>query len=1207
MSESFSWTKNAVWAASTLRARAAAITGLPLVPRAGEAWEVDLEAAVWKCRAQNVAEVDLEAGLPWRGRPVVSHVSASSMRRTPTPRRARGKSQPKSRPANRQRAQTPRRSSTPVRNKAEAEAPASAPTVPEVTERAVPSTATPAGPADAAPRTGRSPSTSSKEVRAEAPESSKVEAKAAPGPREPPAQEAAAASQVSPDDKQQVRDVRELPELPTADAPKLAIPKAPEVPKPKAAPARKYSTPRPDLNKEHQQSAVTSAPKDRPEGEPKIDAESSTESVSKALQSPQAAKLQASVLSMHTRGFEPIAPTAGTAPLCVAPPVSVTLRTAGLGKSTHADVQKITVAAPSPAKAKAFARQSQGDHPPAHQADGVTKVQEETPSREGSCDSCKSEKLVVPTKNKERLGMLQCGGCKRAPVRSSWREGLGGAVAVPTLPTSWATDLPDSGIEAGAIADWMEGRLSWHGCFCRIVDALRRYTPEEGESRQVAEDAAADMGRQAQKVLAEHIELMSQSSLLALLAGGAPSMRSDARTLEGLLPAQPKEKPAQALANAHQWFIGGIGLGPGGMRDPGGGSLQMALAFRRLQLRAHPAANGSQQMLLDASVFLETLRAASLAQCGRRLPRHDDVGREMTDQELLLLLDIKSRRDDGALETEGFLDPPKAHRLAAYARALGEIRTDLKALQKVLSLDNARQLLGLGHSASTEDLAKAYRRKARQLHPDRQGETSTGAFQALQGAYELLLSHKDGIARASQVDVVPKIGPGETVVRGVEFVLPKRSGADELALRADLCLRAAQAFADMQLLMRKPPSRAAPRAQTMPGQRTSEPLEPVPEAEPHEEDEAAESGMPGQPERPGRAMWRASSRSGRSRLALHCAGTVNHAGEEAARVGLNASGTQAQVLPLLMAVLDVSATMPEELFGNVTREAKKCLSQMRSALALGTEACEMGFKASNQAMQYSDCEAFWEPQGESGKTLGDEVMEMASQAALHCAAAVMVLSDGFEAAQRLAASLQQALNVRAKTMGDEMPERNRREEEPEPEGKLTERLRLLRIAGEIHSSNKEMLQWQEELREAVLCRPHLLDPVSVWEKEALFCMASEVLESLQGRLSEVEVDLGMEPLEAVFSVTFAAAAFRRVASPPSIEARLLRLAALVHAALLRKMLEEFFSTCLSDLGNRGHPVRIVEILRRRCNAALAEFYWLQADAPVRTHTDQLDS
>ncbi|CAE7944783.1 dnaJ1 [Symbiodinium sp. KB8] len=1089
------------------------------------------------------------------------------------------------RPAHRPRAQTPRRSSTPVGKQSGAEAPAPA-TLPEVSQKAVPSATPPAGPtgpADPAPRTGCSPSTSSKEVQAEAPNTSKVETKAAPGPSEPRAQEAAAASQVAPDGNQEVQGVRELPQLPAADAdaPKQAIPKAPEVPKPKAAPARKYSTPRPDLNKEHQQGPESSALKDRPEGEPKSDAEPSAEkSVSKALDTapnpPQ----------RRTRSFEPIAPTAGTAPLCA--PVSVTLRTAGLGKSADAaaDVQKITVAAPSPAKAKAFARTPNGDHP--------LGAQEETPRRAESNDSCKSEKLAVPTKNKERLGMLQCGGCKRAPVRSSWREGLGGAVAVPTLPTSWATDLPDSGIEAGAIADWME----------------------------VAEDAAADMGRQAsiagqdtaEKVLAEHIELMSQSSLLALLvtcqqcaAKAVPLtflLRGDARTLEGLLPAQPKEKPAQALANAHQWFIGGIGLGPGGMRDPGGGSLQMALAFRRLQLRAHPAADGSQQMLLDASVFLETLRAASLAQCGCRLPRHDDVGREMTDQELLLLLDIKSRRDDGALETEGFLEGAKAQRLAAYARTLREIRTDLKALQKVLSLDNARQLLGLSHSASTEDLAKAYRRKARELHPDRQGETSTGAFQALRGAYELLQSHKDGIARASQVDVVPQIGPGETVVRGVEFKLPKHSGADELALKADLVLRSAQAFGDMQLLMRKPPSRAAPRAQTVPGRRT---LEPVPEADPQEENEAAESGKPAQPEKqkPGGAVWRASSRSGRSRLALHCAGTVNMTAEEAARVGMSASATQAQVLPLLLAVLDVSTTMPEELFGNVTRNAKKCMSQMKSALSLGNEACDIGWKASNQAMEYSDSEAFWEPRGESGKTLGDEVMEMASQAALNCAAAVMVLSDGFEAAQRLAASLQHALNVRAKTMGDEWPERKRREEKPEPEGntEAEKRLRLHRMAGDIFSSNLEMLQWQTELREAVLCRPHLLNPVSVWEKEALFCLASEVLEGLQGRLSEVEVDQGMEPLEAVFSVTFAAASFRCVASPPSIEARLLRLAALVHAALLRKMLEEFFSTCLSDLGSRGHPMRIVEILRRRCNAALAEFTWLQADAPVRTYID----
>ena len=218
----------------------------------------------------------------------------------------------------------------------------------------------------------------------------------------------------------------------------------------------------------------------------------------------------------------------------------------------------------------------------------------------------------------------------------------------------------------------------------------------------------------------------------------------------------------------------------------------------------------------------------------------------------------------------------------------------------------------------------------------------------------------------------------------------------------------------------------------------------------------------------------------------------------------------------------------------------------------------------------------------------------------------------------------------------------------------------------------------------------------------------QVLESLQGRLSEVEVDLGMEPLEAaaggpndpnlrlrkifepwvlvpgrllrnlrgcrfppccISSINRGPETFCEELLRPThiiVQARLLRLAALVHAALLRqdaggpqerqthafaafaRLFQEFFSTCLSDLGmeiwkqellqprgigsnflpgNRGHPVRIVEILRRRCNAALAEFYWLQAmskwrlgsrryeafpiplqaDAPVRTHTDQLDS
>ena len=52
------------------------------------------------------------------------------------------------------------------------------------------------------------------------------------------------------------------------------------------------------------------------------------------------------------------------------------------------------------------------------------------------------------------------------PHRICATFGFGGAVAVPTLPTSWATDLPDSGIEAGAIADWMEAFAASTHLYC---------------------------------------------------------------------------------------------------------------------------------------------------------------------------------------------------------------------------------------------------------------------------------------------------------------------------------------------------------------------------------------------------------------------------------------------------------------------------------------------------------------------------------------------------------------------------------------------------------------------------------------------------------------------------------------------------------------------------------------------------------------------
>eukprot|EP00435_Cladocopium_sp_Y103_P069631 s1007_g33.t1 len=44
---------------------------------AAEAWDVDLEAASWRCHAPNLADVDLEVGQQWRGRPVLNDAGSS--------------------------------------------------------------------------------------------------------------------------------------------------------------------------------------------------------------------------------------------------------------------------------------------------------------------------------------------------------------------------------------------------------------------------------------------------------------------------------------------------------------------------------------------------------------------------------------------------------------------------------------------------------------------------------------------------------------------------------------------------------------------------------------------------------------------------------------------------------------------------------------------------------------------------------------------------------------------------------------------------------------------------------------------------------------------------------------------------------------------------------------------------------------------------
>eukprot|EP00928_Gymnodinium_smaydae_P051277 TRINITY_DN34803_c0_g1_i1.p1 TRINITY_DN34803_c0_g1~~TRINITY_DN34803_c0_g1_i1.p1 ORF type:complete len:127 (+),score=29.47 TRINITY_DN34803_c0_g1_i1:94-474(+) len=83
--------------------------------------------------------------------------------------------------------------------------------------------------------------------------------------------------------------------------------------------------------------------------------------------------------------------------------------------------------------------------------------------------------------------------------------------------------------------------------------------------------------------------------------------------------------------------------------------------------------------------------------------------------------------------------------------------------------------------------------------------------------------------------------------------------------------------------------------------------------------------------------------------------------------------------------------------------------------------------------------------------------------------------------------------------------------------------------------------------------------------------------------SDEEETVVVRAVEEALSTVFAATAWEEVALP-SFEGRLLRLAALVDAALLQALLqEELFAPCL--LLVRGSPRE--GPLRRRCDAALA--------------------
>ena len=146
------------------------------------------------------------------------------------------------------------------------------------------------------------------------------------------------------------------------------------VPKVKAPPARKTATPRRDLRPQDRSAAALGASEGNVEpGE----LQASKASASAAVKPKADTKATPAV----PRSFAPIAPAAGVA--FVGEAASLSLHSAGLAKSSHdANVKKITVSAPSPAKAKALApgsRKEQGEATGAKPAEAEASGDELTP------------------------------------------------------------------------------------------------------------------------------------------------------------------------------------------------------------------------------------------------------------------------------------------------------------------------------------------------------------------------------------------------------------------------------------------------------------------------------------------------------------------------------------------------------------------------------------------------------------------------------------------------------------------------------------------------------------------------------------------------------------------------------------------------------------------------------------------------------------
>jgi len=180
-----------------------------------------------------------------------------------------------------------------------------------------------------------------------------------------------------------------------------------------------------------------------------------------------------------------------------------------------------------------------------------------------------------------------------------------------------------------------------------------------------------------------------------------------------------------------RWTRRGDGLAVGNLEDA-----TIELCFQRGRLATHPHREGGAlprhwavHLSFEACRQWSELPAAS-----------DRIGTSPAELSDFELLELFRERREGHPQNQLRSAPELLRRAATHMARLARLRRDLKETLRSAQDRDSYGLLGLSPEASDAEVTRAYRSRARCLHPDRQG--STQAFQELQAAYEKLCQRR---------------------------------------------------------------------------------------------------------------------------------------------------------------------------------------------------------------------------------------------------------------------------------------------------------------------------------------------------------------------------------------------------------------------------------------------------------------------------------